>query len=107
MNPSNPEMSTPQRVDQDLRAAADDADALLQRTERGGSDPQLEALRERLTAQLQRVREQCGEVQERTTQRAREAVLQADRAVQGHPYAAIGIAAAVGAAIGLLAARRR
>jgi ElaB/YqjD/DUF883 family membrane-anchored ribosome-binding protein len=41
-----------------------------------------------------------------TGNKARQAARAADRTVHAHPYGAIGLAAAVGALVGFLAARR-
>lgn len=106
MTPS-PTTATQDQLAQDLRAVVNDADALLKQVDRSSGDTQLDALRERLASQLQRVKHQFNEFQDTTTDRAREAARKADLTVQAHPYAAIGVAAALGAAAGLLIARRR
>lgn len=60
----------------------------------------------RLTDAFHKLRAQFDELQESTRTRARDAARTADEAVHHHPYSAIGIAAAAGLIIGLLAARR-
>jgi len=94
------------RLAQDLRAVLDDAQALAQGGAQSG-DAQLDALRTRFADQMQRIRQQLDGLEDRTLAKAREAAKAADEAVHAHPYTAIGIAAAVGALVGLLVSRRR
>ena len=94
------------RLAQDLRAVLDDAQALAQGGVQSG-DAQLDALRSRFADQMQRIRQQLDGLEDRTLAKAREAAKAADEAVHAHPYTAIGIAAAVGALVGLLVSRRR
>ena len=63
-------------------------------------------LRSRLEEQVRHLRHQLDELQENTLHHARHAARTADRTVQDHPYAAIGMAAAAGLVIGFLLARR-
>ena len=61
----------------------------------------------KLTEAFHKLRAQLDEMQESTRTKARDAARTADEAVHHHPYTAIGIAAAAGLIIGLLAAARR
>ena len=65
-----------------------------------------DALRSRLEEQVRHLRRQLDELQDNTLHHARHAARTADRTVQDHPYAAIGVAAAAGLLLGFLLARR-
>ena len=94
------------RITEGLRHAVDDADALMQSGLKQG-DEQAQALRDRLAARLQQSREQLQLLEDEAMLRARSAARAVDHQVQAHPYAAIGVAAAVGVIAGLLVALAR
>lgn len=90
---------------QDLRHIVEDADQLLKTAAKAG-DSQFDSVRDKLQAQLRRMRGQLDEIETAAVQRARAAARATDEAVHSHPYAAIGIGAAVGLLVGVLIARR-
>ena len=83
-----------------MGSLAEDARALMTATA-GVAGEKVSAARERLAAALERGKEMCSRVREKTIEGA-EAT---DQAVHEHPYQAIGIAFGVGALIGYLASR--
>lgn len=95
-----------ERIASGLQSAADDVEALLDSGLQRG-DAQVEALRDRLSSRLRRTRLQLVELEEAAVDRARQAARKVDDQVHEHPYAAIGVAAAVGALAGLLVAMSR
>ncbi|MEF7612905.1 hypothetical protein V4F39_03210 [Aquincola sp. MAHUQ-54] len=94
------------RITEGLRHAVDEADALLKSGLKQG-DAEVQALRDRLASRLRRTRVQLDELEEAAIHRARHAARAIDDQVHSHPYAAIGVAAAVGAVAGLLVALSR
>jgi ElaB/YqjD/DUF883 family membrane-anchored ribosome-binding protein len=94
-----------ERLAYNLRHMVDEADHFLQAAAHSG-DEKLTAVRDRFAGQLRQMRSQLDELEDSTLYRARHAARAADLAVQSHPYRAIGIAAAVGLLVGLLATRR-
>ena len=93
------------RLAEDLRHVVDDADQLLKQAA-GSGDAQFEALRDRFESQLRRMRLQLEDLEHDAVHKAREAARAADEIVHTHPYAAIGVAAAVGLLLGVVLARR-
>ncbi|MCR5868736.1 MAG: glycine zipper domain-containing protein [Aquincola tertiaricarbonis] len=94
------------RITEGLRHAVDEADALIKGGLKQG-DAEAQALRDRLAARLARSREQLQELEEVAMYRARRAARLVDEQVHSHPYAAVGVAAAVGVIAGLLVALSR
>ena len=94
-----------ERLTEDLRHVVDDAEQLLKNAA-GSGDAQFDALRERFDQQLRRMRLQLEDLEHDAVHKAREAARAADAAVHTHPYAAIGVAAAVGLLLGVVLARR-
>lgn len=92
-------------LSQDLHALVGDAQRLLDDASRY-DDAQVTRLKERLRDELDRLRRQYGSAEAAAEARLRDAAQRADEAVHGHPYAAIGIAAAAGLLVGALIARR-
>jgi ElaB/YqjD/DUF883 family membrane-anchored ribosome-binding protein len=88
-----------------LRHMVDEAEQLLRNAADSG-DERLDAMRAKFEHQLKRMRVQLDELEDTAVHKARQAARSADQAVHAHPYTAIGAAAAVGALIGLLVARR-
>ena len=85
----------------EIRALLREAERLLAR--RGHeTDHRLDALRERLRNVVDDSRERLDHMGEA----AREQAQRCDEYVRSHPYHVVGIAAGIGALIGLLAARR-
>ena len=94
-----------ERVVEDLRQLARDAEALLQATASDVSDKAREA-RERLAQALERAKATCAELEEGVVVRAREAARRADSVIRQHPYETIGLSFALGLLIGVLLGRR-
>jgi ElaB/YqjD/DUF883 family membrane-anchored ribosome-binding protein len=94
-----------ERVSNDLRLLIDDAQRLLSDAARY-DDAQLTRLKQRLRDEVERVRGQFGEVQASAEAKLRQTAREADEAVHGHPYAAMGVAAVAGLLIGALLSRR-
>ncbi|HEY4302712.1 MAG TPA: hypothetical protein VGM73_17715 [Candidatus Didemnitutus sp.] len=85
-------------------ASAEDLRALLQEAEQALSDEasdRFDDLRERLRSALEDGRHSLERLRDEATRRAR----QADKLVRDNPYAAIGVAAGVGALIGIIVSR--
>jgi ElaB/YqjD/DUF883 family membrane-anchored ribosome-binding protein len=90
-----------QEVRDDLGALAMGARALIHATANVAGATAAEA-RHQLHAGLERGREMCGRVRDRTVAGVRAT----DRAVQAHPYRALGIAVGAGMLLGYLVSRR-
>ena len=88
-----------------LRHMVDGIDAYL-RSAADRGDQKFNAVRDRLSQQVQEMRAQLDELNEATLERVKRAAQQADQSVHAHPYAAMGLAAATGLLIGFLASRR-
>ncbi len=89
----------------DFRAVMDDIDALMTTT---GKDVTVEAkaLRERIQERLSGAKEKLIDAQHEAVQRAKDAAVATDDYVHAKPWQAIGVAAAVGLALGVLIGRR-
>jgi ElaB/YqjD/DUF883 family membrane-anchored ribosome-binding protein len=88
-----------------LRHMVDEIDTYL-RSAADSGDQKFNAVRDRLSQQVQEMRSQLDELNHATLERVKRAAQQADQSVQSHPYAAMGVAAATGLLIGFLASRR-
>lgn len=80
---------------------AEEARALLDATAEVGGEKVARA-RQRLAVVLEKARESCDHLREKTIEGARAA----DKTVREHPYAAIGMALGLGALAGFLLSRR-
>lgn len=93
------------RLTRDLRALADDAEALLrhaaQDTGKGYADA-----RARLEQSVAQAKERIAAADEAMRNRAREAGSSVDEYVHENPWRAVGIGASVGLIVGVLIARR-
>jgi ElaB/YqjD/DUF883 family membrane-anchored ribosome-binding protein len=83
----------------------DEAERFLKAAARSG-DATFDAARGRFAEQVRDARAQLDELEGEVAHELRRAAHRADRAVHAHPYRAIGVAAAAGLLIGLLAGRR-
>jgi ElaB/YqjD/DUF883 family membrane-anchored ribosome-binding protein len=92
-------------VANDLRRLIDDTEALLQHTVQGAGQEYTRA-RHRVEQSLLAAKARAGELQEAALARGREAVGSSDRYVRSHPWESIGVAAAVGLALGVIIGRR-
>jgi len=93
------------RVAARLHHIVDEAEQLIDTVAASG-DEKITAARSKLTEQLQAMRQQLAQMEETAVGRAREAARTTDEAVHRHPYGAMGLAAAAGVLLGLLASRR-
>jgi ElaB/YqjD/DUF883 family membrane-anchored ribosome-binding protein len=89
----------------DLRMLISDAQRLLNDAARY-DDAQLAKVKQRLRDEVERVGSQFADAQAAVEAKAREVARDADEAVRGHPYAAMGVAAVAGLLVGVLLARR-
>jgi ElaB/YqjD/DUF883 family membrane-anchored ribosome-binding protein len=94
-----------ERVMADLKALADDAEALLRATADDASDKAKDA-RARITAALEKAKATCSDLQERSMETAREAVEKADDTIRTHPYESIAVAFGAGLLLGALLRRK-
>ena len=90
-----------EKVKEDLRTLARDAEALLKATAGDVSEKAKEA-RSRLTAALERAKATCAQLEERTLAAAKAT----DKVIRSHPYESLGVAFGVGLLIGVLVARK-
>ena len=94
-------MST-ERLANDLKAIARDAEDLIKATAGEVSEKAKEA-RSRLMVALESAKERCEELQEKALAGAKAT----DKVIRDHPYESIGIAFGVGLLIGVLLGRGR
>ncbi len=90
-----------EKVKEDLRTLVHDAEDLLKATAGDMSEKAKEA-RSRLNAALDRAKETCRRLEEKTVAAAKAT----DKVIREHPYESIGVAFAAGLLIGVLVARR-
>ena len=89
----------------DLKTLLDDADSLLQHSVQGAGQEYVRA-RQRFEQSVLAAKGKLATAQDAVVTRAREAAESTDELVHRHPWESIGIAAAVGVAVGLLIGRR-
>ncbi len=89
----------------DMRRLVDDAEALLQHAVQGTGQEYVKA-RHRLEQSLLTAKERMGEMKDAAFERGRQAATASDQYVRRHPWESIGVAAAVGVALGLLIGRK-
>jgi len=97
--------ATVQKLMDDLKAVAADAEALMAATAGEASEKVREA-RARAGEALKRARSRLGDVEQELKTRASAAVGEADRYVHENPWPVIAAAAGIGVLIGILLARR-
>ena len=88
-----------------LHHMVDEAEQFLKAAARSGN-AKLDAARDKFAEQVRNVSAQLDDLESEAVHQLRQATRRADRAVHTHPYRAIGVAAAAGLLIGLLASRR-
>lgn len=86
---------------QGLRHAVHAAEQLVRDAADAG-DAKLEALRLKFDAQMRRMCMELDDLEDTAALQARRAVRKADRVVREHPVGAIGVAVALGLAVGAL-----
>lgn len=89
----------------DFRAVMDDIDALMAATT-NKADGEVKALRARIQDRLSGAKEKLLDAQHEAVQRAKDAAVATDEYVHAKPWQAIGAAAAIGLALGVLIGRR-
>jgi ElaB/YqjD/DUF883 family membrane-anchored ribosome-binding protein len=95
----------PNALGRDVQNVVSEAQELLKTVKDEGAT-QMENARNRMQQQYDVAREKFGEIQTQVTQGAKYAVTTTDEYVHANPWQAVGIAAAVGALVGFLCARR-
>jgi ElaB/YqjD/DUF883 family membrane-anchored ribosome-binding protein len=89
----------------DFHQVMDDIDSLMNATS-NQAEGEVKALRSRIRERLDAARDQIGHAQAEALARSRRAAKVTDEYVHTHPWQAIGAAAAVGLALGVLIGRR-
>lgn len=89
----------------DFRAVMDDIDALTRATGKE-AEGEVKALRTRIRERLDDAKEKVLDAQHEAVERAKAAATATDDYVHANPWQAIGAAAAVGLALGVLIGRR-
>ena len=93
------------RLTDSARHLVEEADRFLKEAAESG-DAKLDAVRGKLAQQVRQTRAQLAEWEADAVHQVRRTARGVDLRVHEHPYAAIGIAAAVGVLVGLLTVRR-
>ena len=96
---------TVDKLMEDLKAVAADAEALMAATAHDASE-RVRAARQRASESLGKARTRLEALEEQLKDRASAAAHEVDRYVHENPWPAIATAAGIGALIGLLLARR-
>ncbi|KQV96079.1 MULTISPECIES: DUF883 family protein [unclassified Roseateles] len=94
-----------EKLASDFRAVMEDIDALMTATT-NKADGEVKALRARIQDRLSGAKDKLLDAQHEALQRAKDAAVATDDYVHANPWQAIGAAAAVGLAIGVLIGRR-
>lgn len=103
--PNTSETQARERLAQSLKHMVDEADHLLAKAERSGSE-QFMAAREKFETQLAHAKDELRRLEISALENAKRAARATDHAVHEHPYTAMGIAAGAGLLIGMLITRR-
>lgn len=93
------------KLNNDLKDVIQDTEDLL-KLSAADAGAEATALRERVQARLLRARDRMQDLQAAAVDRAKEAGRKADDHVHQHPWQSVGIAAAIGLAVGVLIGRR-
>ena len=93
------------RLSSDFRSVMEDVDSLMTATT-DKAEGEISALRARILDRLEGAKERVIDAQHEAVERAKKAAVATDHFVHDHPWQAIGVAAAVGVAIGVLIGRR-
>lgn len=99
------ELASKDRLVDDLKAVVTDAEEILRATAdvAGGK---VGELRERISVRLRDAKERLQDAEVAFLERSRQACHATDDFVHEHPWKAVGVAAAVGMALGVLIGRR-
>ena len=93
-------------VGRDVQNVVTEAQELLKTVKDEGAS-QIDAMKQKMNAQMDVAKQKFGEIQQSVTDGAQVAMTSTDAYVRSNPWRAVGIAAAAGALIGFLAARSR
>jgi ElaB/YqjD/DUF883 family membrane-anchored ribosome-binding protein len=96
---------TTQQLTADLKAVANDADALLKATA-GDASARLSGVRERLEESVKATRARIAQMEEAVVAQTKAAAQATDQYVHENPWPSIGVAAAAGLLVGVLLGRR-
>lgn len=96
---------TTDKLVEDLRVLARDAEALLSATA-GEADVRIHELRNRLSAAVANARGTCEELQGKAADQIRRGLRETDQQVRDHPWEAVGVALGIGLVVGILLGRR-
>jgi len=94
-----------EKLASDFRAVMDDIDALMTATG-NQAEGEVKALRARIRERLDGAKEKLMDAQHEAVRRAKAAAIATDDYVHEKPWQAIGVAAALGLAVGVLIGRR-
>jgi ElaB/YqjD/DUF883 family membrane-anchored ribosome-binding protein len=94
-----------EKLSSDFRSIMEDVDSLMSATA-NQADGDIAALRARILDRLDGAKERVIDAQHEAVERAKKAAEATDNFVHDHPWQAVGVAAAVGVAIGVLIGRR-
>lgn len=97
--------TTSDKIGETLADTAGEAESLLKRASEATSREVNSALK-RAAEQLRRAQAEFMRLEEAAVDRAKDAARATDHAVHEHPYAAMGVAAALGVMVGMLISRR-
>lgn len=92
-----------ERLARDIEKLVDEAEKMVPRT---GDSAEHGAAWERLSAQISAAKDELRRLEDQAIVKAKRAARVTDEVVHEHPYAAMGVAAAVGVLLGMLIARR-
>lgn len=99
------EISARERLAQSLKHMVDEADQLLEKTQRTSSE-QFSTARDKFESQLRHAKEEFRRLEQSALDNAKRAARATDHAVHEHPYVSMSIAAGAGLLIGMLISRR-
>ena len=92
-------------VGRDVQNVVSEAQELLKTVKEEGQT-QLDAVKQKVANQYDVARQKFGEIQTTVTDGAKVAIDSTDAYVRTNPWTAVGVAAAVGAVVGILVSRR-
>jgi ElaB/YqjD/DUF883 family membrane-anchored ribosome-binding protein len=101
---SEPTITTDKLVE-DLRTLARDAEALLAATA-GQADAKVHEIRNRLAAAVSNARGTCEDLKGKAAEQIRRGLRETDETVRSHPWESVGVAFGVGVVVGILLGRR-
>ena len=95
----------PNPVGRDVQNVVSEAQELLKTVKDEGAN-QMDNVKAKLAGQYDVARQKFGEIQSQVTDGAKVAMNTTDEYVRSNPWTAVGVAAAVGAIVGILVSRR-